>query len=282
MAKRTKTPEQLTQPPATPLQRFGADVRRVRLGRNLLQRHVARATGYSESYVSQVESGKKLASMTFAVGCDRTFGTNGLIADLLARLDDGEYPSWFGSYLDLERKALQILNYSSTFIMGMLQTSEYAEATLRAGSPRADDEQIASKVAARIRRHESLEGRTPPLVWVVLHEACLRTVVGGRAVMARQLDHLVAEAASPDVTLQVLPFKAGSPAADNAFTLLTFADSPTVLYSDGVQGGRVHDAATVVAGACETFDRLRAHALSPDDALGLIDTVAKEYRREQP
>lgn len=228
------------------------------------------------------ESGKKLASAKFASGCDQTFGTNGLFADLLARLDDGEYPSWFGSYLDLERKALQILNYSSTFVMGVLQTPEYAEATLRAGAPRAGNELIQVKVAARIRRHGVLEVRKPPLVWVVLHEACLRTVVGGRAVMAGQLDHLLAEAASPHVTLQVLPFRAGPPAAESAFTLLVFADSPTVLYSEGVQVGRPYDTASFVAGASETYDRLRAHALSPDDSLALIGAVAKEYRREEP
>ena len=270
-----------TQPPS-PLERFGADVRRVRLGRKLTQLQLGRAVGYSESYVSQVESGSRRASPKFASGCDRVFGTNGLFAGLLERLDEGsDYPSWFRPYLDLERRASQILDYSSTFIMGMFQTADYARATLRAGYPRAAAKDIDGKVAARLARYEVMNRAEPPLVWVVMHEACLRTVVGGNDTMARQLEHLLTEAESPHVTLQILPFRAGPPASGSAFTLLVFKDSPTVLYSEGAQGGRPYDSASTVAAALETYDRLRAHALSPDDSLGLIESVAKEYRREQ-
>ncbi|MGW6457065.1 DUF5753 domain-containing protein [Streptomyces sp. NPDC055078] len=139
---------------------------------------------------------------------------------------------------------------------------------------------ISGKVAARIRQREVMEQERPPMLWIVLHEACLRTLVGGPHVMAGQLEHLIQAADSPGIDLQVVPFAAGAAAAHTlAFTLLVFEDGATVLYADDVpHGGRLYRSATSVRTALENYDRLRAHALSPDDSVALMKTVHKEYR----
>jgi transcriptional regulator with XRE-family HTH domain len=264
--------------PLSPLQRFGVDVRRVRLGRKLTQKQLGRAAGYSESYVSQVESGKLLPREKFAEGCDLAFGTNGLFTGLLHRLEEGDHPTQFVPYVQLEEKAAGILNFSTTIIMGLLQTEDYAQAIFRAGHPFEPEAVIQGKVTARIGRREVLRRDRPPTLWVVLHEASLRTHVGGPAVMAAQLDYLVVAAGQPGIDFQVIPFNAGAAAAHSVpFTLLTFADSPSVLYSDDPQGGRVCRTATTVASAMRNYDRLRAHALPPDESLAVIESVRKEY-----
>ncbi|WKX70996.1 helix-turn-helix transcriptional regulator [Streptomyces sp. XD-27] len=260
-----------------PLQRFGRDVRQVRLARKLTQEHLAKATGYTYGYVSMVENGKLLASEKFAQGCDLAFGTGELFADLRRRVREGDHPSWFVPYVNLERKASQILGFSTTFIMGMLQTAEYAHAVFRAGHPREEAAVIEGKVAARMRRREVMQQEAPPLLWAVLHEASLRTVVGGPEVMAGQLEYLVSQAESPHVTLQVLPFAAGAPATGTALTLLVFEDSPAVLFTEGPQGGRLSESAKTVSSARETYDRLRAHAMSPDASVAYIKTLREEY-----
>jgi transcriptional regulator with XRE-family HTH domain len=263
----------------TPMQRFGADVKQVRLGRKLTQKHLAKAVGYSMSYVSQVEAGKLLPSEKFARGCDLAFGTNGLFAGLLHRLEEADHPAQFLPYLELEPKATQILDFSATAIMGLLQTEEYARAIFRAGHPREAEDVIQGKVAARIRRREVLEQRKPPCLWVVLHEACLRTHVGGNAVMAGQLDHLLTMVSRPGVDLQVIPYSAGAAAAHAVpFTLLTFLDSAPVLYAGDPQGGRIFRSASTVAAALHNYDRMRANALSIDDSLDFIRTLREEYR----
>ncbi|MEV7090529.1 helix-turn-helix transcriptional regulator [Streptomyces sp. NPDC093085] len=262
-----------------PLQRFGLDVKTVRLGRKLTQKRLGNATGYSEAYVSRVESGQWMASEKFARGCDLAFGTNGLFVGMLRRIDEGDHPSWFAPYLDLERKATRILDYSSNLVMGILQTKEYARAIFEAYFVQEEPEVIEGKVAARLRRREVFERENPPLLWAILNEACLRTVVGDAEVMAGQLDHLVAAAASPHITLQVLPFSAGAPAAHSKqFTVLQFADSPAVLYTETRVGGRMHDSPRTVTPALDDYDLLRAHALSPCRSLALIRTLSKEYR----
>ncbi|WP_327702708.1 helix-turn-helix domain-containing protein [Streptomyces decoyicus] len=114
-----------TTPPQhlNPLQRFGRDVKQVRLARKITQRNLGRAAGYSEAYVSRVEAGKMLPrpSARFAKGCDTAFGTGELFEGLLRRIDEGDHPSWFVPYLNLERKASRILTYETNLITGIVQ-----------------------------------------------------------------------------------------------------------------------------------------------------------------
>ncbi|UKY50110.1 helix-turn-helix domain-containing protein [Streptomyces inhibens] len=272
-----------TTPPEhlNPLQRFGRDIRQVRLARKLTQKHLGKATGYSEGYVSKVESGTLLPrpSEKFAKGCDTVFGTGELFAGLLRRIDEGDHPSWFVPHLNLERKASRILDYSASLVMGILQTEAYARAVFRASHPREDADLIEGRVAARLRRRELFELDAPPLLWVILHEACLRTVVGDAEILAGQLEYLLKAVTSPHIDLQVLPFSAGAPGAHTRpFTLLTFEKHPTVLYADGPQGGKLYDSPATVALHYDSYDRLRAHALSPGGSLALIKSLVKEYR----
>ncbi|MEU1789247.1 helix-turn-helix transcriptional regulator [Streptomyces sparsogenes] len=270
--------EDFSNPYLDPLQRYGADVRRVRLGRSLTQKHLATSTGYSVSYVSQVESGKLLPSEKFASGCDRVFGTNGLFTGMLHRLEEGDHPTHFVPYVQLEQKASHILNFSTTTIMGVLQTEQYARAIFRAGHPFASDEVIQGKVEARIRRRDVFSQDRSPKLWAVLHEACLRAHVGGPAAMVGQLGFLAKLAARPGIDLQVIPFTAGAAAVHSAhLTLLSFKDSPTVLYSEDLQGGRLCRTAATVSVVMQNYDRLRAHALSPDESLAFIETLREEY-----
>lgn len=272
------TPSEDFNPLVSPLQRFGADVRRVRLGRQITQKQLGRSSGYSESYISQVESGKLLPSEKFANACDLAFGTNGLFAGWLHRIEEGDHPSPFVPYVQLEQRASGILGFSTERVMGMLQTEEYARAIFRAGHPLATEEAIEGKVAARTGRREVFNRDRPPTLWVVLYEACLRTHVGGRSVMARQLEFLADWAVRPGIDVQVIPFTAGAAAAHStAYTLLTFRDSPTVLYADDPQGGRLCRRAAPVESAMQNYDRLRAHALPPDQSLAFIQSVREEY-----
>ncbi|MCX4634241.1 helix-turn-helix transcriptional regulator [Streptomyces sp. RPA4-5] len=272
-----------TTPPEhlNPLQRFGRDIKQVRLARKLTQKQLGKATGYSEGYVSKVESGTLLPrpSEKFAKGCDLTFGTGELFAGLLRRIEEGDHPSWFVPYLNLEKKASRILDYSTNIVKGLLQTEGYAQAIFEAYFSREEAEVIEGKVAARLRRQEVFELSTPPSLWTIVHEACLRTVVGGAEVMAGQLEYLLTAATSPHIKLQVMPFSAGAPAASTRpFTVLRFTDSRTVLYTETRVGGRMHDSAQTVDAALDDYDLLRAHALSPDRSVALIKTLLKEYR----
>ncbi|MFD9904814.1 helix-turn-helix domain-containing protein [Streptomyces sp. NPDC059063] len=267
--------------PANGLEWFGRELEAALIHKGASQRELADFTGYKEPYVSKVKNGKALPSPDFAGKCDRFFNTSGFFARLLVRISQHGHPEWFVPYLNLEEKAARVLDFSPFLVMGILQTPEYAEALFRAAHPRDTDDVIGAKVALRLQRRSVLERPDPPLLWVVLDESCLRRGVGGRAVMRGQMEHLLAEAQTPNVTVQVLPYDSGAPPAAEAFTLLVFDDDDTapVLYSEAQGLGRVVDSASVVATGTDRYERLRADALSPAKSLRALREAIKEYAR---
>src|SRR5262249_41493039 len=146
--------------------------------------------------------------------------------------------------------------------------------------PNASDEVIRSKMRARLSRRAILHRNHPPSMWAVLHEAALRSCVGGRGLMAAQIENLLAAGNLPGIDIQVMPATRGAAAVHSGpFTLLTFTDQPTVLYSEDPQGGRICRRRFIVKNCMQHFDRIRANALSPDESLHFIESVQKEYMR---
>ncbi|MFB6819382.1 Scr1 family TA system antitoxin-like transcriptional regulator [Streptomyces sp. NPDC056347] len=257
---------------------FGEEVKALREAMGLSQEKFADRLHYQQAQVSKVENGTVLASDAFAEAMDRVAGTPGVYVRLRAKLSKRGHPGWFIPYITLEESASGITDYSCTFLMGLLQTPEYATAVFRAARPRETADQIKQRVDLRIRRQAVIERAEPPLLWVVVHEAVLRTCVGDRSVMVGQLEHLIKQMASPHVTVQVLPYKAGAAPSHLPFTLLSLNDAPHALYTESpTHGGRVDDTPSVVATAVSMFDRLRMAALSEEDSLTLIRTILEEH-----
>lgn len=270
--------DSLTDEPRDGLAFYGSEVRHARLHKGATQLELAVATTYKTPYVSKVENGQQLGSELFAERCDQFFGTSGYFARLRKRVSQRDYPDWFEPYVRLEERAAAILSYSSNLVMGFLQTEAYAHAVFRRGHPREDLEVTAERVAGRLQRRRVLEGRKPPLLWVVLDESCLRRMVGSRVVMAEQMAYLIKAGESPHVTLQVLPFLSGAPASQFAFILLKFdEDDPDILYLEDPFSGQVIDSPGAVEDASVTYDRLRADALSPEASLELFRKVMEEW-----
>src|SRR5215472_620634 len=116
-------------------------------------------------------------------------------------------PDWFEVYVGLEADATTRSAYHAEFVPGLLQTADYARAVHRAFLIAATDEEIEQRVKVRMARQELLTGPDSPQAWLVLNEAVIRRVVGGRGVMRAQLTRLAEASASlPNLTLQVVPF----------------------------------------------------------------------------
>ncbi|MFD7069845.1 helix-turn-helix domain-containing protein [Streptomyces sp. NPDC059913] len=273
----TELPPSFGAEPANGLEWFGRELEAALVHKGASQRQLADFTGYKEPYVSKVKNGKALPSPAFAAKCDEFFNTSGYFARLLVRISEHGHPNWFVPYINLEKLAVRIEDYSNSLIMGMLQTWEYAEATFRATFPYETDDQIKNRVEARLDRRDVLEGEGAPLLWVILHEATLRTVVGSRSVMANQLRQLAADAGNPLVTLQVLRSNTGAPASGTPFTLLTADDGATVLYTEAMGQGHVTDSVHSVDHGRMLFERLRAAARDPEESVALIREIAEEY-----
>jgi len=97
--------------------------------------------------------------------------------------------------------------------------------------------------------------------------------MGPPEVMREQLDHLADASTWPNVTLQVLPFTAGPhPSLNGPFTIIEFPEryDPDVVYSESVAGNAYLERDREVRACSETFDLLRAVAMSPADSTDLI------------
>ncbi|MFB8107306.1 helix-turn-helix domain-containing protein [Streptomyces sp. NPDC056007] len=259
---------------------FGREVEALRKDMGLSQPAFAEQLRYKQPQLSKVESGAVLASEGFAEALDRLAGTPGVYRRLRAKLSKQGHPEWFVPYITLEETASGITDYSCTFLMGLLQTPEYAAAVMRASFPRETEEQIKERVELRMRRQEVLERPEPPLLWVVVHEAVLRTVVGSKAVMVGQLEHLAAAMRSPHITVQVLPYSSGAAPSHLPFTLLSTKGQPHAVYTETpMHGGQMDNTATVVAKTVTMTDRLRAAAESEGGSLSLLGKIMEDHAK---
>jgi transcriptional regulator with XRE-family HTH domain len=117
----------------------------------------------------------------------------------------------FADFIAFENEAVVIQSWQLLFVPGLLQTWDYARA-VTARTLRADpnDEQVQARVKLRMDRQaalqERLDGPHPPRLLAMIDESVLRRPIGGRDVMVRQLDHLLARAEDTEkLTLGVAP-----------------------------------------------------------------------------
>ncbi len=191
----------------------------------------------------------------------------------------GAVPDWFEVYVGLEAEATTIWEYATEFVPGMLQTKEYARAVHRAQLMTATAEEIDRLVTVRLARQELLESDDAPQFWLVLNEAVIRRMVGGRQTMHAQLERLIEASSLPNVTLQIVPFSAGAhPAMDGAFILFSFREptDPNIVYTEYHTGALYLEKPADVTRYRLMFDHLRAAALSADASRDTMARVAQE------
>jgi transcriptional regulator with XRE-family HTH domain len=167
-------------------------------------------------------------------------------------------PNWFTLYVGLERAASGIRAYEVQVVHGLLQTEDYARAVIRVPRSGASEEEIERRVSLRMKRQELLTQPNPTDVWAVLDEAVLRRSPATRAVLRRQLEHLLQVAELPNVTLQVVPFSAPQTAACCSFTILRFPrpDVPDLVYLEQLGSALYLDDPADVTGYMAAMDQL--------------------------
>jgi transcriptional regulator with XRE-family HTH domain len=261
----------------TSLAAFASQLRAWRQRMNWTQVETGGKLGYSASLVSGIETMDKAPTADFAARCDEVFNTPGTFATLQDLAAREAYPAFFAPALPFEREAARIHGWRLGAVPGLLQTEDYARALLRSGRPQDGDHEIDRLVAGRMARQEILAGEAAPLLWYVLDESVLRHVVGGPAVMRRQLDRLLDAADTPGILLQVLPFTADNHVgADGPISVYEFGTSPSVCYTKCYGGGRIVEEREEVAKLMTVINLIRASALSARDSRDLIRRARSE------
>jgi transcriptional regulator with XRE-family HTH domain len=278
--------------PTVRRRRLGTELRKLRESNGYKLEEVAVQLGVASSTLSRIETGKAPTKSAYLNQMLETYGVTDVaqrqvLVDMAreghrkgwwAAYDD-VLPSGFDIYVGLEAETAGIRSYEISAVHGLLQTADYARGIIRETFPRHTPEQIDRLVDLRMARQRRFDDDPPLELWAILDEAVIRRTVGGTAVMRRQLAHLAAEADRPGVTLQVLPFDCGAHAAHGGpFSILEFPErsDSEVVYVESVAGLIYLEKDKEIRARSESFDRLRAVALSPGASTDVISQAARD------
>ncbi|WP_175411861.1 helix-turn-helix transcriptional regulator [Streptomyces sp. TRM64462] len=259
--------------------RYGEELRRRRELAGLTQQALAELAVLSRSLIAHFESGRRRPTLPDAKRLDQALGTDGIFVRFLPTLDGKAVAEHFEEALRLEVLATEIRTYAPNLVPGLLQTRAYASEVLSSGYPPKSDEERDRLLATRLERARILDNFDLPRVWYLLDEAVLRRPIGGPAVMAEQLHHVLDLAERRRrIRVHVLPYSAGAHALLEGFvSLMWFEDLPPVAYVEGLQTGRVLELPSLVQECQALYDHALGDALSHRESLALIKSVAKEY-----
>lgn len=188
-----------------------------------------------------------------------------------------EVADWFVDYMWLESRAERIQTFDVTPVNGLVQTPDYAEALFRAANPHDSSAQVERGVELRMSRQAILEGDNAVDLEIVVEEAALRRVVGGRSVMKGQLQHLLTCMERPNVGIRVVPFEAGALVSPNGgFMLITMEDPfPLIAYAVSPAGG-FYVEAEEAEHLSASYDRLRSMSSSSSESAALVASIEKD------
>lgn len=282
-----------------PRRQLGRTLRELRESRQLTIGEVVTALEWSKPRIWRYETGQVPIQPTDVEAMCRLYGADETMTEALKALAretkakgwwqsyEADLSEWFGLYLGLESAASHLRQYESEVIPGLLQSPQYINAVMQHGwvAPRPP-EVIERRVALRMQRQKILTRREPkaPDLDIILSESALLRGFD-RAVMIDQLSCLNALSELPNVSIRVLPLKAGfhrgfhGPFVILGFPVETTArePQPTTIYQEGPTGALYLDKpqeAEVYEAIWTDLDHL---ALDQSESRRLISATAERW-----
>ncbi len=297
----TPRPIQAMTGPTVPRRQLGRHLRALRNQAKLTTKLAAQALEWSEPKLWRIETSQTtLRSLDVEAMC-RVYGastevTQGLM--VLARETkaagwwhphDHVIPDWLDLYLGLEEAASRVQGYEPELVPGLLQTADYARTVLQAEHPDVGEQELVRRVQARVARQALLVRVTAPLtVELLIGEAVLRRPVGGAQVMAEQLYQLAEAAPLPNVSIRVVPLRAGlhRGVLSGPFVILRFPvngdrqeTEPPVVYVAGFTGALYLERPGEIRRYQEVYADIAATALDETATRDLLLKAARSFEQ---
>jgi transcriptional regulator with XRE-family HTH domain len=273
--------------PALNRRELGAVLRALRNAKGFTVEQVAERLLCSPSKVSRMETGQGIATpRDIRDLCDLYEVTDAERDRMQTLAREGKRRAWwqsydlaYANYVGLEADAVAISAFQSSVVNGLLHTKDYARASHEGAMPRLDPHQIDLQIEAKLTRQRILTRDDPPRFHVVLDEAALHRMVGGRQVMAAQLARILEVAALPNIAVQVLPYDRGAhPAVESNFTILELPNpAPGAVFVEGLVGSILLERSDDLERYRKIFDRLQSIALNPKETADLIAKYQLDY-----
>lgn len=278
--------------PDTPRARaLAKELRAARKTAGLTMRELGDQVGWSEAKVSRLETAQRglaLESVTAILDVLEVAGRDRERLLKMAREIDqpvwwefgGDVPVQLSELAEAESRAVSITSVSQVRIPGLLQTREHSRALLAAFGITSD--RVEQLAAIRQVRQGILTKADPVEYSVLLDEAVLCRAVGGAALMADQLRHIMKMSELPNITIQVIPFSVGAHTGlDGSFYLLEFVRARTIVHLEQRRSGAFLDAPEDVTPFLHARTTLRQTAMSPAESCDLIAEYAERFESQE-
>lgn len=281
-----------------PRRQLGRHLRELRGRARLTVRAAANKLEWSEPKIWRIETGQtSLRSLDVEAMCKVYGAPEELTQDLMSLAKETKGRGWWHSYGDviserfdlyigLEEAAASLNWYETELVPGLFQTADYARTLIQTDNPGVDAQEIERRVHVRIERQTLLTRVTAaPVIDVVLNEAVLRRPVGGTKVMGDQLGRLVELTELDNVSIRVVPFKAGLHYGlmSGPFVIMRFPTNgdgkdtePPTVYVDGFTGALYLDKPHEIERYDGAFQAIHGSALDQAGSKRLIKAAVKE------
>ena len=269
---------------------LGAELAELRTQAGMTLREVADRLGWSAPTICRIENGARDSTpeeiAALLVVYKITGAKNDRLVNLARTIDQpgwwetstGGLPGQLIALCAFEAEAEKITDIAMLLLPGMLQTGGYARAVMEA--LRVPDALVDDLVALRLGRQEILDRRNPPELHAIIDHTVLNRPLGGPAVMADQIRHLIEQSARPGITIQVLRASSHE-ALDGSYVTLEFPPpARPFVHLEHVHSSLFMDEEDDVRVFQTTTVRLVDSALDPASTREYLAHLARRYESE--
>ncbi|MFF7181132.1 Scr1 family TA system antitoxin-like transcriptional regulator [Streptomyces sp. NPDC008121] len=254
------------------LKTFGEVVKTFRKRARLTQEEFAPRVRYSVPTVASIEQGRRFPRQDFVERAEEVLDAFGVIraaARHLARQPG--IASWFRQWAKLEAEALTLYTYENRLVPGLLQTAPYARELFREQRPPLGDDEIETRLAARLERKRLLTERPNTAYSFIMDQHVLERPTGGAQVMREQIDHILELDVRRNIEIQIMPRTRGHHAGlGGPMQLLETPDNRWFAYCEGQESGQFIADPKVVSILQMRYARMRSQALTLEDSRSLL------------
>ncbi len=260
---------------------FAEEMIAMRGQRGWTQEELAAKMIVSTSTIANIESGYRGPTQAQAIKADEVFGTPGTFQRHERRMRGVPFSVGFRPFQPHEKAARLIKMFEHSFMPGLFQTRAYAQVVTEV-YPETTTEMVKERVDGRMDRQAILfrEEPPPPRVHAILDQQVLYRNVGGPAVMAGQLAHLVELAEMPRISIQVIPSDRPHAGLLGAFVVAETDQAPAIVYLDSALDGQVVESAAKAEAMDVVFRALQMEALTGSASLTNMKEAAERWKEQ--
>ena len=268
-----------------PDRRYFADLLKAwREARGLSRDDLGAASGFSGATIKAFETCQRAVTVYHARLFDKAMNLDRIMERTAERFDRNAYSATMETFLAGEQDADELYSFEHSLIPGLLQTEAYAQAILSTW-PNVTPHEVERLVAARMARQRVItrEDRKPPYLWALIDQGALERPVAPALVLYEQCTHLVQMSMLPNVSISVVPYKAGGHTGLlGAFVIAERHGQDSMVYTEDIADGSVSEDPAVVADVALRFKSLQVEALPKGDSRDLIAEVAERRWKTAP